>query len=91
MPDYAIFSLDVNGNVATWNAGAELIKGYRSEEVIGKELVALQEVLKSGITSVEQANLAAAKSLSVVDQVVPELAWEHLRSQLPRARGDWGA
>lgn len=34
--DYAIFLLDVNGNVATWNAGAERIKGYRAEEIIGQ-------------------------------------------------------
>ena len=36
VPDYAIFSLDVNGNVATWNAGAERIKGYKAEEIIGQ-------------------------------------------------------
>lgn len=34
--DYAIFMLDVNGNVATWNIGAERIKGYTSEEIIGQ-------------------------------------------------------
>jgi PAS domain S-box-containing protein len=34
--DYAIFSLDVNGDVATWNAGAARIKGYRAEEIIGQ-------------------------------------------------------
>ncbi len=33
--DYAIFALDVNGNVVTWNAGAESINGYRAEEIIG--------------------------------------------------------
>jgi PAS domain S-box-containing protein len=36
VPDYAIFSLDVNGNVATWNAGAQRIKGYKAEEIIGQ-------------------------------------------------------
>jgi two-component system, cell cycle sensor histidine kinase and response regulator CckA len=36
--DYAIFMLDPNGLVATWNDGAELIKGYRAEEIIGKHL-----------------------------------------------------
>ena len=30
--------LDPSGRVATWNAGAEQIKGYRAEEVIGKDL-----------------------------------------------------
>jgi PAS domain S-box-containing protein len=34
--DYAIFMLDAQGRVATWNAGAEHIKGYRAEEIIGK-------------------------------------------------------
>lgn len=34
--DYAIFLLDVKGNVATWNAGAQLLKGYAKEEIIGK-------------------------------------------------------
>jgi PAS domain S-box-containing protein len=33
--DYAIFLLDVDGNVASWNAGAEQILGYRAIEVIG--------------------------------------------------------
>jgi PAS domain S-box-containing protein len=34
--DYAIFMLDVNGTVVGWNAGAERIKGYRAEEIVGK-------------------------------------------------------
>jgi PAS domain S-box-containing protein len=33
--DYAIFMLDPEGNVATWNRGAERIKGYRASEIIG--------------------------------------------------------
>jgi len=34
--DYAILSLDINGNILNWNKGAEKIKGYRSDEVLGK-------------------------------------------------------
>ncbi len=34
--DYAIFMLDPEGYVVSWNAGAERIKGYRAEEIIGK-------------------------------------------------------
>lgn len=34
--DYAIFLLDPKGNVASWNAGVERIKGYSAEEIIGK-------------------------------------------------------
>ncbi len=34
--DYAIFLLDPQGRVVSWNAGAERIKGYRAEEIIGR-------------------------------------------------------
>jgi PAS domain S-box-containing protein len=34
--DYAIITLDRAGTVLTWNAGAERIKGYRSDEIIGQ-------------------------------------------------------
>ena len=34
--DYAIFMLDTGGHVATWNLGAERIKGYKADEIIGK-------------------------------------------------------
>src|SRR5204863_376209 len=34
--DYAIFMLDGSGRVLTWNAGAQRLKGYRSQEIIGK-------------------------------------------------------
>jgi PAS domain S-box-containing protein len=34
--DYAIFMLDPNGHVATWNIGAERIKGYTAAEIIGQ-------------------------------------------------------
>ncbi|HEX4802092.1 MAG TPA: ATP-binding protein [Myxococcaceae bacterium] len=34
--DYAIFMLDVDGRVSSWNVGAERIKGYRAEEILGQ-------------------------------------------------------
>jgi PAS domain S-box-containing protein len=34
--EYAIFHIDPLGQVASWNSGAERLKGYRAEEVIGK-------------------------------------------------------
>src|SRR6202011_3619503 len=34
--DYAIFMLDTEGRVTTWNAGAERIKGYKPSEILGK-------------------------------------------------------
>ena len=34
--DYGIFMLDPSGHVVSWNAGAERIKGYHADEIIGK-------------------------------------------------------
>jgi len=34
--DYAIFTLDPEGHVTSWNIGAEWMHGYRAEEVLGR-------------------------------------------------------
>lgn len=34
--EYAIYLLDVNGKVASWNAGAQRLKGWRAEEIVGQ-------------------------------------------------------
>lgn len=34
--DYAIFLLDIEGRVSSWNPGAERVKGYKTAEIIGK-------------------------------------------------------
>jgi PAS domain S-box-containing protein len=36
VPDYGIFMLDLRGHIASWNLGAERIKGYQADEIIGK-------------------------------------------------------
>jgi formate hydrogenlyase transcriptional activator len=48
--DYAIYLLDRDGNVITWSPGAERIKGYAAEEIIGKHFSRffIQEDLESG-------------------------------------------
>jgi PAS domain S-box-containing protein len=38
--DYAIFMLDTDGRVATWNLGAEKIKGYTASEIVGRHFSA---------------------------------------------------
>lgn len=39
--DYAIFMLDTTGRIATWNSGAERIKGYRADAIIGQHFACL--------------------------------------------------
>lgn len=48
--DYAIFILDPGGYVSTWNSGAERIKGYSAEDIIGKHFSVfyLEEDLRAG-------------------------------------------
>ena len=49
--DYAIFALDVEGRVRTWNAGAERLKGYAPSEIIGRSFTAFYppEAARSGL------------------------------------------
>jgi len=46
--DYAIYMLDPDGNVATWNAGAERLKGYTRAEIVGQSLFETAEDRASG-------------------------------------------
>jgi PAS domain S-box-containing protein len=41
--DYAIFLLDPDGRVVSWNAGAERIKGYTAEEILGQDFARFYE------------------------------------------------
>jgi osomolarity two-component system sensor histidine kinase TcsA len=58
--DYAIFLLDTEGYVQTWNEGAQRIKGYTASEILGKHFSILytREAQAEGIP---QTNLEAAK------------------------------
>ena len=49
--DYAIFMLDREGRVIHWNAGAERLKGYRPEEILGEHMSCFyrSEEVQSGI------------------------------------------
>jgi PAS domain S-box-containing protein len=53
--DYAIFMLDPAGRVASWNPGAERLKGYRADEVIGKHFSIFYppEALQRGLPETE--------------------------------------
>jgi PAS domain S-box-containing protein len=58
--DYAIFALDTEGRIATWNIGAERLKGYRADEIIGKHFSIFypEERVKAGFPK-EALRLAA--------------------------------
>jgi PAS domain-containing protein len=43
--DYAILMLDPDGRVTSWNPGAERIKGYRAEQIIGRNFTARRRAL----------------------------------------------
>jgi PAS domain S-box-containing protein len=42
--DYAVFMVDPNGYVVTWTAGAERLKGYRADEIIGQHFACFYPV-----------------------------------------------
>lgn len=62
--DYAIIMLDPDGNVASWNEGAEKIKGYRADEIVGKHFSIFYplEDLESGKPAMELRTAASVGS-----------------------------
>lgn len=59
--DYAIFLLDPEGRVTTWNLGAQRIKGYQASEIIGRHFSIFypEEDLRSGKPEMELRVAAA--------------------------------
>src|SRR5688572_21916044 len=60
--DHAVFMLDPEGRVATWNPGAQRIKGYTAEEVVGRHFSTFypSEAAQSGHPD-EELRVAAAE------------------------------
>ncbi|MFZ6641818.1 PAS domain S-box protein [Undibacterium sp. TC4M20W] len=58
--DYAIYMLDIDGRVVSWNAGAQRFKGYNSEEIIGKHFSQFH-------TPEDQAAGLPARSLQIAE------------------------
>ncbi|MBE9227968.1 PAS domain S-box protein [Phormidium sp. LEGE 05292] len=71
--DYAIFMLDPDGFVVSWNKGAERLKGHRSDEIIGHHFSRFypQEDVEQGILE------SALKTAATTDRVETE-GW-HIR------------
>ncbi len=58
--DYAIFRLDSEGRVASWNAGAQRVYGYGAEDIVGQPFAALY-YSASGDASGSVRDLTAAR------------------------------
>ncbi|MFZ6732265.1 PAS domain S-box protein [Undibacterium sp. Ji42W] len=58
--DYAIYMLDIDGRVVSWNAGAQKFKGYNSEEIIGQHFSRFH-------TAVDQAAGLPSRSLQIAE------------------------
>jgi PAS domain S-box-containing protein len=60
--DYAIFLLDINGCVVSWNRGAEKIKGFKASEITGKNITVFYtaEDVENGVP---EHNLYKAKEM----------------------------
>ncbi|WP_247728631.1 GAF domain-containing protein [Halovivax limisalsi] len=57
--EYAIFTLDPDGRVESWNAGAERIKGYAADEIVGRHIETFYTD-EAVADDVPERNLAAA-------------------------------
>src|ERR1700752_1109111 len=73
--EYAIYMLDATGNVVTWNTGAQKIKGYTAEEIIGKNFACFYTA-EDVAAEKPQRNLREAARQG------------HIRDQGPRVRKD---
>jgi PAS domain S-box-containing protein len=64
--DYVIFVLDKKGRVVSWNSGAERIKGYRADEIIGQHFSRFYEA----------DDLVQAKPQQALDRALAEGGYE---------------
>lgn len=65
--DYAIFMLDVEGRVTSWNKGAERMRGYSAEEIIGRHfsMFFLPEDVEAGKPEEELRTAAAEGRMEI--------------------------
>jgi hypothetical protein len=62
----------------------ELIEN-KATELIGSKLTELNRTLQEGLISLNDAHRVVSSSLKILDEVIPDLAWEHLQKVLPEA------
>ncbi|HET6764225.1 MAG TPA: PAS domain-containing sensor histidine kinase [Longimicrobiaceae bacterium] len=66
--EYAIFALDPGGNVLTWNAGAERLKGYTAQEIVGRHFSTFYGPADVAAGKPERELRDAVREGSVVDE-----------------------
>ncbi|WP_416838380.1 PAS domain S-box protein [Haloferax sp. DFSO52] len=66
--EYAIFALDADGRVVTWNRGAERIKGYEAEEIIGEHFSVFYPPEERNENLPEQFLVDAAREGTIEDE-----------------------
>jgi PAS domain S-box-containing protein len=66
--DYAIFMLDPNGVVASWNEGAQAINGYKAEEIIGRHFSTFYPAVDVASGKPKFELIAAARDGSFEDE-----------------------
>ena len=59
--DYAIYMLDIDGNVRSWNDGAQRIKGYAADEIIGRHFRVFMPEEMRATDIADEALLTAAR------------------------------
>src|SRR6266576_6572190 len=68
--EYAIYLLDPNGDIITWNTGAEKIKGYSAKEIVGKHFTCFYTADDVAAGKPQRNLLEAARRGHVRDQGV---------------------
>src|SRR4051812_20675684 len=66
--DYALIMLDTEGRIVSWNAGAERIKGYKPEEIIGSHFSRFYPPEDIAAGKPERELVEAAKSGQIEDE-----------------------
>lgn len=66
--EYAIIRLDLNGIISSWNQGAQQIKGYRAEEIIGQPFAVFYPADEAAAGAPDKALAEAAATGSYVSE-----------------------
>jgi PAS domain S-box-containing protein len=66
--EYAIYMLDPSGNVVTWNRGAQKIKGYTAEEIVGKNFACFYTAEDVAVDKPQHNLREAARRGTIRDQ-----------------------